>query len=124
MQYPVTNEVLDISSVRVTGAECLHVCGFLIITHPLQDSFVREELLWTEIFLIIFCIIKFTITAQIYEYLMQFYIFSLSIKFSLGFQGKPYVLFSDTHTYNMFTTVPCLKFGLIKYMHCFAAVTA
>jgi len=33
MQYPVANEVLDISSIRVTGAWCSHVYGFLIITH-------------------------------------------------------------------------------------------
>jgi hypothetical protein len=52
MQYPVANEVLDICSIKVTVAWCSSVCGFLIITHPLQDSFAREELLWTEIFLI------------------------------------------------------------------------
>ena len=50
MQYLVANEVSDISSIRVTGAWYSHVCGFLIIMHPLQDSFASKELLWTEIF--------------------------------------------------------------------------
>jgi hypothetical protein len=44
-----------------------------------------------------FCILKFTITAQMYEYLMQFISSAIPWKLSLGFHGSPYVLFSETH---------------------------
>jgi len=51
MQYPVANKVLDISSIRVTGAWCSHVCGFLIIMHPLQQCFSTFVGLWPGKFL-------------------------------------------------------------------------